>query len=193
MRTSEQPNSRNELSTAKESVTCAFAAEGGHLEVMQWARAHGCEWDEWTCAYAAGGGHLAALRWAQEHGCEWDERTCAYAAEGGHLEVLQWAREQDCPWGVLTCAYAAAAGHLAVLQWAREHGCDWDEQTCAHAAGDGRGLQCVAAWQEKKKTVKTSVPTEPSAELFDPELNRVTGRPRGTYRTRTGSSLWSCF
>jgi len=25
---------------------CAYAAEGGHLEVMQWARDHGAPWDE---------------------------------------------------------------------------------------------------------------------------------------------------
>ena len=45
---------------------CA-AAEGGHLEVLQWARANGCPWDEWTtCAYAAdddlGAGVPASLR-----------------------------------------------------------------------------------------------------------------------------------
>ena len=26
------------------------AAKGGHLEVLKWARANGCPWDEWTCA-----------------------------------------------------------------------------------------------------------------------------------------------
>merc|ERR1719146_650616 len=41
------------------------------------------------CHYAAEGGHLAVLRWARAHGCPWDELTCAYAAEFGHLEVLQ--------------------------------------------------------------------------------------------------------
>ncbi len=44
--------------------------------------------------------------------------------------------------------------------------------------------------------LSTSVPIEPSTELFDPELNRVTGRPRDSDRTGTGSTepvLWSCF
>eukprot|EP00230_Micromonas_polaris_P008967 CAMPEP_0117645366 /NCGR_PEP_ID=MMETSP0802-20121206/11508_1 /TAXON_ID=38833 /ORGANISM="Micromonas sp., Strain CCMP2099" /LENGTH=190 /DNA_ID=CAMNT_0005450733 /DNA_START=85 /DNA_END=655 /DNA_ORIENTATION=+ len=40
------------------------AAEGGHLEVLQWARATGCPWDEETCEYAAGGRHLEVLQWA---------------------------------------------------------------------------------------------------------------------------------
>ena len=28
-----------------ERETCAVAAEGGHLEVLQWARANGAPWD----------------------------------------------------------------------------------------------------------------------------------------------------
>merc|ERR1719389_156775 len=72
--------------------------EGGHLEVLQWARAHGCPWDEVTCALAAENGHLEVLQWARAHGCPWDEETCAKAAENGHLEVLQWARAHGCPW-----------------------------------------------------------------------------------------------
>jgi hypothetical protein len=29
--------------------TCSRAAEGGHLEVLQWARDNGCPWDAMTC------------------------------------------------------------------------------------------------------------------------------------------------
>jgi hypothetical protein len=50
---------------------CASAARGGHLAVLQWARADGCQW-QWgleTCAKAAEGeaegGHLAALQWVR--------------------------------------------------------------------------------------------------------------------------------
>eukprot|EP01044_Picomonas_judraskeda_P054429 COSAG03_NODE_34323_length_127_cov_15.285714_1_plen_29_part_01 len=28
------------------------------MEVLQWARANGCEWDAYTCRLAARGGHL---------------------------------------------------------------------------------------------------------------------------------------
>jgi len=55
-------------------LTCAYAAEGGHLEVLKWARENGCPWDKQTCAYAAKGGHLEVLKWARENGCPWDER-----------------------------------------------------------------------------------------------------------------------
>jgi hypothetical protein len=61
-------------------------------------RAEKFPWDERTCRYAAWGGHLEVLKWARENDCPWDERTCMFAAKGGHLEVLKWARENDCPW-----------------------------------------------------------------------------------------------
>ena len=51
------------------------------------------------CAYSAEGGHLAVLQWARAHGRPWNTKTCACAAENGHLEVLQWARAHGCPWG----------------------------------------------------------------------------------------------
>ena len=104
---------------------CDYSAEGGHLAVLQWARAHGCPRNEWTCTEAASNGHLEVLQWARAQGCDWGERTCARAAEGGHLEVLQWARAHGRPWDEWTCAEAARHGHLEVLQWARAHGCPW--------------------------------------------------------------------
>jgi hypothetical protein len=71
---------------------CKNAAQGGHLEVLRWARANGCPWDEATCASAAESGHFEVLRWARANGCPWDEATCASAAESGHFEVLKWER-----------------------------------------------------------------------------------------------------
>jgi hypothetical protein len=41
-----------------------FAAQGGHLEVMQWARANGCPWDRGTRKNASG--HV--LEWAVANG-----------------------------------------------------------------------------------------------------------------------------
>jgi hypothetical protein len=103
--------------------TCADAARGGQLEVLQWARANGAQWDEWTCRYAADGGHLAVLQWARANGCPWDAMTCAHAALNGHQHVLEWARANGCPWDPQTCSFAAHKGHLSVLQWARARGC----------------------------------------------------------------------
>jgi hypothetical protein len=77
-----------------------------------------------TSMYAAQGGHLAVLQWLHANGCPWDGRTCEYAAEGGHLAVLQWLRANGCPWSSrAVCFVAAVNGQEAVLDWARANGC----------------------------------------------------------------------
>ncbi len=64
----------------------------GHLEVLKWARANGCDWDASTCISAAGHGHLDVLKWAHAHGCPYNSLVIAHAAHGNHSEVLTWAR-----------------------------------------------------------------------------------------------------
>lgn len=36
--------------------------------------------------------HFEVLQWARKHGCSWDENTREAASENGGLEVLEWAR-----------------------------------------------------------------------------------------------------
>jgi hypothetical protein len=38
--------------------------------VLQWLRDLGCQWDHKTCSEAARGGHLAVLQWARANGCD---------------------------------------------------------------------------------------------------------------------------
>ena len=104
--------------------TCAAAALGGHLEVLQWARANGCPWDIRTCHKAAEGGHLKVLLWARANGCPWDKGTCEWAAHGGHLELLQWARANDCPSDGKELFFAAQNGHEAMVRALIELGAD---------------------------------------------------------------------
>ena len=108
------------------------AAKGGHLLVLQWARAQEppCTWGVGTtCSLASMGGHLGVLKWVRAHEppCPWGIRTCDLAAKGGQLGVLQWLRTLEpprpCPWSESTCYWAADCGHLEALQWARAHGC----------------------------------------------------------------------
>ena len=106
--------SRTESKIAQYTVSVAM---------LQWARANGCKWNGLTCASAAEGGHLEVLQWARANGCPWTWRTCFSAAKGGHIDVLQWARANGCPWNKHTCLAAASKGHLQVLQWARANGC----------------------------------------------------------------------
>jgi hypothetical protein len=138
---------------------CFYAAKGGHLELLKWARQNGFPWDSDTCDNAAEGGHLELIKWARENGCPWDSGTCAEAALGGQLEVLKWARENGCPWDSDTCAYAALGGHLEVLKWAMENGCHWDDWTCLFAAEGGHlevlkwAIKNGAPWEEHRMDI----------------------------------------
>ena len=104
------------------TIMCQDAAEGGHLEVLQWARASGCNWDWQTCASAAKNGHLEVMKWARANGCDWDTKTCASAAEGGHLEVLKWARANGCDWDDRVLNLARQNKHSHVLEWVIANG-----------------------------------------------------------------------
>ncbi len=73
------------------------AAQEGHLEVLRWAHANGCPWDERTCLVAAAYGQLEALHWARSNGCPWDEDACRMAAAHGHLDTLRWVMHSGCP------------------------------------------------------------------------------------------------
>ena len=111
------------------------------MAVLQWAREHGCRWDEDTCYCAARGGHLEVLIWAVEHGCPWVEETSVIAASGGHLEVLKWAVEHGCPWNASVCAhFAYGKGHVEMLQWVRAQPVldviDDDESGGGHVSSD---------------------------------------------------------
>jgi hypothetical protein len=107
--------------------TCESAAQGGHLEVLTWARMHGCPWrTEVMCRAAAAGGNLAVLQWVREMGCPWGgSAACAAAARYGHLEVLKCAWAQGCPRTTSrdpydTCRNALAFGDEDMQRWMRE-------------------------------------------------------------------------
>ena len=89
-----QPNSTWQI--------CARTARYGALASLQWARANGCDWNEATCSAAAEGGHLEVLQWLRGPiaGCNWNADTCMMAAGGGHIAVLKWARANGCDWNV---------------------------------------------------------------------------------------------
>jgi hypothetical protein len=68
------------------------AVKQGSHNVLQFLHEIGCSWnvDVSTCAQAALFGHLNVLQWARANGCPWDENTCSEAASNGHLDVLHW-------------------------------------------------------------------------------------------------------
>ena len=60
----------------------AYAALGGHFELMKWARADGCPFHTATLGNAAFGGHLEMYKWAIEQGCTPYEDVLDRAAKG---------------------------------------------------------------------------------------------------------------
>ena len=50
-------------------ATCANAAQGGHLEVLQWVHENGCPWDRFVLVAATAQGHLEVLKLAIANGC----------------------------------------------------------------------------------------------------------------------------
>jgi hypothetical protein len=47
----------------------------GSVSRLAWARLNGCPWSAMTCAFAARGGHQEVLTWARERGYPWNEGT----------------------------------------------------------------------------------------------------------------------
>ena len=133
-------------------LSCALAAERGHLGLLKHLHENGYSWNEETCLMAAKGGHVDVLKYAHENGCPWNGRTCDAAAKMGHVNALRYAHENGCPWQTKnksTCEIAAERGHLDVLKYAREKGCPWDEETCK-AASKGGHLDVLKYLHEKK-------------------------------------------
>jgi hypothetical protein len=85
--------------------------------------------DTLTCAYAAALGRLELLKWLRSQGCPWNESTCRQAVMSGKLEVLNWARCEWCSWSAFVCEDAAEYGHLDLIKWARGvYGTTWSVQ-----------------------------------------------------------------
>src|SRR5207248_7653027 len=80
------------------NIICEWAAFGGNLEVLKWARANGCDWSSRTCMRAAQNGHLEVLKWARANGCKWDNSICVCADLNGHFDLSKWARTNGWKW-----------------------------------------------------------------------------------------------
>src|SRR5690606_16378293 len=111
--------------------TCVAAAEEGQLGVLRWLREEvHCEWDGRTLATALFGGHWEVIEYARKHGCPVNANAIRVALQGGYAEVLQWmfdAAGQDITLDQKWCERAA---NVQVLKVLRDRGCEWSEATC---------------------------------------------------------------
>jgi hypothetical protein len=139
---------RNELGMPKREDIAAVAAEGGHLDVLEWLRAKEgrCAWPSSICDSAAGKGHLHVLEWLQTHIPQRDlkdERIRVAATQGIYIRVCHTRGIfSGCPVTQRTFYNAASSGHLHILQWLRAldwplQNVQWDNTSCEIAARNG--------------------------------------------------------
>lgn len=129
---------------SRSSAICSYAARQGRLDMLQWARKRGYDWNYWVYIEAAQNGHVDVLQWAMDNDCpeipgDGHDLLPIYAAERGQVKVLEWARDLGCILDTHVCQRAARYGHLNVIQWLRTQDppCPWGGGTCAYAAKGG--------------------------------------------------------
>ena len=111
------------------------AAEQGNLEMVKYCVANGYHIDGRACAWAADGGHLEVLKYLREEAkAPWDSSTAARAAEKGHLHILEYLVERKYDEFEYACEYAAAFGHLDCLKYLHETAkVPWNEDAIREA------------------------------------------------------------
>jgi hypothetical protein len=106
-------------------TVCQVAAARGHLEILRWAREHGCAWDARSILCSAvRSGSVEVTAWVkQQADVVMSNLAMAEAAKCGHTVVCEYLLEQQCPCGTSACWLAARNDHMHTLRWLHEHGC----------------------------------------------------------------------
>ena len=130
---------------------CATAAKHGHMDILEWLRKHGADWNESEMtAWACFSGSRGMIKWLISNGCTLTPMCCSQAIAGSMppgstipdaelraMNILKWLRKKSCPRDATACAEAAHLGLLNILKWLRSEGCPWDPNTCSEAARGG--------------------------------------------------------
>jgi len=125
--------------------TIQAAARQGNLEMVKYCVANECPIDENACAYAADGGELEVLKYLREEvKAPWGSRTASYAAHNGHLHILEYLVERKYDeYNEDACIWAAKYGHLDCLKYLHETAkAPWDEEVVLFAH-DYNHPECV--------------------------------------------------
>ncbi len=102
------------------------AAFIGVIAVMEHLKKMGFKWEtqKHACAFAAAGGHLDVVKWLLNEGCEKSSGIISeVAARWNQFETLQWLVENGCKLAVDACKYAAFSGNLVVLKLLKDNSC----------------------------------------------------------------------
>ena len=133
----------------KPGELCAYAASGGHLELLKWLRLHGCEWGR-TITAAARRGHIAIVRYALEKNCPLSSEALypggfvVAASESGNTDLVRLAAGPNrCLYDghsksrtvSLPMFHSAQHGNLAMMQFLHGRGYPFDWRMVNEAAG----------------------------------------------------------
>jgi hypothetical protein len=115
-----------ELRASGHELKCMFsyyAARSGNLEMLKWAHAEGCGWNNHVIGVVAAIGNIEMLKWCLDNGCPYKNSDIGQAAVRGHVAVLEWWKENDYDIneGCNIDTLAATYGHIPVLEWMLEN------------------------------------------------------------------------
>ena len=87
--------------------------------MVKYCVANECPIDERACAWAADGGELEVLKYLREEvKAPWDWRTATFAAKYGHLHILEYLVERKYDqFNTSACINTAKNGHLDCLKY----------------------------------------------------------------------------
>ena len=121
------------------------AARGGRLNVLEWARSEGYDFEEHIAAVtrsAAERCSVAALNWLRQHYnvvYETEHLITAISTSPQSLEACQYLVSTGCQVTLEACEAAARLADIAILQWFHEIGaCEHTPEICTAAAEDSR-------------------------------------------------------
>ncbi|CCO66327.1 predicted protein [Bathycoccus prasinos] len=125
--------------------TIDAAVRQGNLEMVKYCVANECPINMNACAYAAQGGHLEVLKYLHEEvKAPWTSGTASFAAESAQLHILEYLFERKYDkYSTGACAYAAKNGHLDCLKYLHETAkAPWDEDA-VQGAHKKNHTECV--------------------------------------------------
>jgi hypothetical protein len=127
------------------------AARRGLLEMLRWARQHGCNWNEYAIlSAAASSGSLEMTIWVkQQPGVECNRAAIAAAAQQGHTAICEYLHAAQCPFDEDVCNGAILHGHVDTLRWLRESGCPWNVTKVYRAAAVGGSVDVLLYLQQQ--------------------------------------------
>jgi len=136
---------REEKECEWDRQTIDAAARQGNLEMVKYCVANKCPINDRACAWAADGGHLEILKYLREKvKAPWNCISANWAAENGHLHILEYLVEREFDeYSEWACSNAAENGHLDCLKYLHETAkAPWDYMA-VRRAHENNHTECV--------------------------------------------------